>query len=101
MIPLMRGEVPVEAATAYIEEEMCAGCGQCAGVCAYSALTLHQVRRVMTVNPVLCQGCGACTVTCPSGAINVHHFTCEQFLAQIDALIDGQVQLQPMAFELA
>jgi heterodisulfide reductase subunit A len=86
LILLMRGQVPVEAATSFVEEELCAGCGQCASVCSFSALTLHPVRGVMTVNPVLCQGCGACAATCPSGAINVHHFTFEQFIAQIDAL---------------
>jgi len=86
LIPLMRSEVSVEAATSFVDEELCAGCGQCAQVCAYSALALHPVRRVMTVNPVLCQGCGACAATCPSGAINVHHFTFEQYMAQIDAL---------------
>jgi heterodisulfide reductase subunit A len=86
MIPLMRGQVQVEAATSFIDEELCAGCGQCAQVCAYSALSLHPRRGVMTVNPVLCQGCGACAATCPSGAINVHQFTFEQFIAQIEAL---------------
>jgi heterodisulfide reductase subunit A len=96
LIPLMRGQVPVEAATSFVEEELCAGCGQCAQVCAYSALSLHPLRHVMTVNPVLCQGCGACAATCPSGAINVHHFTFEQFLAQIDALTDLPAQLEPL-----
>ncbi len=86
LIPLMRGEVQVEAATSFIDEELCAGCGQCAQVCAYAALSLHPVRGVMSVNPVLCQGCGACAVTCPSGAINVNHFTFDQFMAQINAL---------------
>lgn len=86
MIPLMRGEVSVEAATSFIDEEMCSGCGQCASVCAYSALSLHPIRGVMTVNAVLCQGCGACATACPSGAINVHHFTFDQFMAQIEAV---------------
>lgn len=95
LIPLMRGQVPVEAATSFVDEELCAGCGQCAQVCAYSALTLHPVRMVMTVNPVLCQGCGACASACPSGAINVHHFTFEQYLAQINALLDEQ----PLTFK--
>lgn len=90
MIPLMRGQVPVEAATSFVDEELCAGCGQCAQICAYSALALHPVRGVMTVNPVLCQGCGACAATCPSGAISVHHFTFDQYLSQIDALVDWE-----------
>ncbi|MBE0408579.1 MAG: CoB--CoM heterodisulfide reductase iron-sulfur subunit A family protein [Anaerolineales bacterium] len=89
MIPLMRGEVPVDAATSFIEEELCSGCGQCAEVCTYSALSLHPVRKVMTVNAVLCQGCGACAATCPSGAINVRQFTFSQFMAQIEAFSDS------------
>jgi len=97
MIPLMRGEVQVEAATSFIDEELCAGCGQCAEVCAYSALSLHPRRGVMTVNPVLCQGCGACAATCPSGAINVHQFTFEQFMAQIEALTYEVSQSVPAA----
>ena len=92
MVPLMRGQVQVEAATSFIDEDLCAGCGQCAEVCAFTALSLHPVRGIMTVNPVLCQGCGACSVACPSGAINVHHFTFEQFMAQIGALI-GELEL--------
>lgn len=86
LIPLMCGQVQVEAATSFIEEELCSGCGQCAQVCAFSALSLHPVRGIMTANPVLCQGCGACATACPSGAINVHHFTFEQVMAQIEVL---------------
>jgi heterodisulfide reductase subunit A len=41
----------------------------------------------MTVKAVLCQGCGACAAACPSGAINLHHFTAEQVLSQVDALL--------------
>jgi heterodisulfide reductase subunit A len=90
LIPLMRGQVPVEAATSFVDEELCAGCGQCAQICAYSALALHPVRGVMAVNPVLCQGCGACAAACPSGAISVHHFTFDQYLSQIEALVDWE-----------
>jgi len=88
MIPLMRGQVQVEAAIASIEEELCTGCDQCAEVCVFAALQLHPVRGVMTVNPVLCQGCGACATACPSGAISIKHFTFDQTMAQIDVLSD-------------
>jgi heterodisulfide reductase subunit A len=87
LVPLMRGRVGVEAATAYVDEELCAGCGVCMIHCTYGALAMHPFKGVMTVNAVLCQGCGACAAACPSGAANLHHFTFEQTLAQIDALL--------------
>ena len=88
MVPLMRGKVKVEAAVAFVEEELCAGCSMCAELCAYGALSMHPVRGVMTVNAVLCQGCGACAMACPSGAMNLHHFTFDQVMAQVDTLVD-------------
>ncbi len=88
LVPLMRGVVQVEAATSSVDEELCAGCGQCASVCTFGALSLHPVRKVMTVNAVLCQGCGACASACPSGAINVRHFTFDQVMAQIEVVSD-------------
>jgi heterodisulfide reductase subunit A len=88
MIPLMRGRVKIEAAVAYVDEELCAGCGMCADVCVYGAPSLHPVRGKMTVNAVLCQGCGACAMACPSGAMNLHHFTFDQVMAQVDSLTD-------------
>jgi heterodisulfide reductase subunit A len=87
LVPLMRGRVSVEAATAFVDSELCAGCGVCIEHCTYGALQMHPFRGVMTVNAVLCQGCGACAAACPSGAINLHHFTFEQTLAQVDALM--------------
>lgn len=86
MIPLMRGQVQVDAATSFIDEELCAGCGQCATVCSFSALTMHPVHNKMTVNPVLCQGCGSCALACPSKAIKVHQSTFEQVMAQVDVV---------------
>jgi heterodisulfide reductase subunit A len=87
LVPLMRGRVSIEAATAFVDPEVCAGCGVCLEHCTYGALQMHPFRGVMTVNAVLCQGCGACAAACPSGAVNLHHFTFEQTLAQVDALM--------------
>jgi heterodisulfide reductase subunit A len=87
LIPLMRGQVNVGAATAYIDADVCAGCQVCLAHCTYGALKMHSFQGVMTVNAVLCQGCGACAAACPSSAIDLWHFTFEQTLAQVDALV--------------
>jgi heterodisulfide reductase subunit A len=87
LIPLVRGSVPVESATAVVSEELCAGCGMCVDVCPYDAPALDVLWGVSRINPVLCKGCGACAVTCPSKAIRLQHFTAEQVLAQVDALV--------------
>jgi heterodisulfide reductase subunit A len=97
MIPLMRGQVTVEAATSFVDEELCAGCGQCASICTFGALTLHPTRGVMTSNAVLCQGCGACATACPSGAISVRHFTFDQVMAQIEVVSDFRAPPIPVA----
>ncbi|MCJ7668870.1 MAG: 4Fe-4S binding protein, partial [Anaerolineae bacterium] len=87
MIPLCQGQVKVEAVTSIIDEELCSGCGICAEVCVYDALSLNERKGVMTINEVLCKGCGACTAACPSKAIKLSHFTPAQILAQVDALV--------------
>lgn len=91
LAPLLRGEVSVEAVTAFVDAEVCAGCGICVQHCVYGALAMHPVMGVMTVNAVLCQGCGACAAACPNGAANLHHFSFDQVLAQVDALVDWPV----------
>ena len=87
LIPLLRGVVPVESATAVVDTEMCAGCGMCVEVCPFGAPALDPDWGVSRINAVLCKGCGACAVTCPSKAIQLQHFLHAQVMAQVDALL--------------
>ena len=79
------------------DDMMCNGCGTCANVCPYGAITYinkefrlgggkTEVRRVASVNEAVCQGCGACTVACPSGAMDLKGFATKQILAEVDAI---------------
>ncbi|HUV88069.1 MAG TPA: CoB--CoM heterodisulfide reductase iron-sulfur subunit A family protein [Anaerolineae bacterium] len=88
LIPLIRGTVPAESATAVVEPELCAGCGMCVEVCPFGAPALDPLWSVSRINYVLCKGCGTCAVTCPSKAIRLQHFTASQILAQVDALVE-------------
>jgi heterodisulfide reductase subunit A len=87
LIPLIRGVVPVESATAVVDPELCAGCGLCVEVCPFGAPALDPLFGVSFVNAVLCKGCGTCAAACPSKAVQLQHFTPEQILAQVDALM--------------
>ena len=87
LIPLLRGTVPVESATARVDAELCAGCGLCVEVCPFGAPALDPLWGVSVVNAVLCKGCGTCAAVCPSKAMRLQHFTPEQILAQVDALV--------------
>jgi len=89
IVPMSRGTVRVEALTAVIDEDLCSGCRICNGLCPYGALSFDDEKGVTRVNEALCKGCGTCASACPSGTISMSHFTSEQLLAQVLALIGG------------
>ncbi|MGE4559678.1 MAG: FAD-dependent oxidoreductase [Desulfobulbus sp.] len=66
-----RGPRQSKGFTAAIDEKKCRGCGRCANVCLYHAVTL-QPNEVggwhAHIDEALCKGCGNCLSVCPTGA---------------------------------
>jgi NAD-dependent dihydropyrimidine dehydrogenase PreA subunit len=58
---------------ALVDEELCAGCGSCADVCQFQAITSHSVASEdkALVNGELCYGCGLCRNACPDDALRM------------------------------
>ena len=93
---LAKDKLKTNPCTAHADELMCNGCGSCANVCPYGAITyetklindhgIREERRIAVVNNALCQGCGACTVACPSGSMDLQGFSNRQILAEVDAI---------------
>lgn len=51
----------------------CIGCGKCAKVCKFDAVTVEG--NVAYIDPAKCKACGQCFFECPTGAIHVAGFT--------------------------
>ncbi len=96
---LVKDKLKTDPCTAHPNENMCNGCGQCANVCPYGAISYIDkdfrgpnrttiTRHVSQVNTAMCHGCGACTVACPSGAMDLHGFSNAQILSEVDAVFN-------------
>ena len=95
---LVKDKLKNNPCTANRNENACNGCGQCANVCPYGAITYIDkdfrgpnrttiTRHVSQVNTAMCHGCGACTVACPSGAMDLLGFSNKQILAEVDSVL--------------
>jgi heterodisulfide reductase subunit A len=84
---ISKGSVEIEAATAFVDEELCSGCKTCIGLCPYTAISFDDEKKAASVNEALCKGCGTCGAACPSGAIVSRHFTTEQIIAQLEGVL--------------
>jgi Na+-translocating ferredoxin:NAD+ oxidoreductase subunit B len=49
-----------------VDEDLCAGCGECVDVCQFNALSLN---GSVSVCEVRCVGCGVCVPVCPQAAL--------------------------------
>jgi len=80
---LSRDKMENVAITAFVQEEMCAGCAICVRVCSYNARYMDEFTGVAGVTEVLCQGCGACVAACPSGASQQKGYEKGQMMAMM------------------
>ena len=84
---LAKDSIENVAITAYVDEDLCTGCGLCVKACSYNARFIDEYTGVAGVTDVLCQGCGACVVACPSGATQQKGFEKSQMMAMIKAAL--------------
>jgi heterodisulfide reductase subunit A len=79
-----REELLHDPTIAFVDEELCVGCGQCVEICAYKAITLDEKQKKARVNEAICEGCGACAATCPSKAMKHKNWTPKQIFNMVD-----------------
>lgn len=90
-IPMALKRIRTEAITAFVNEDLCTGCGTCIKLCPYSAIQKDE-KGVARVNEVLCKGCGLCAASCPEKAIDMKHFSDAQILAEATAALGGTLR---------
>jgi len=94
---LNRGQIQIEAITSRIDEAACMKCGLCAKVCPYGAIIWEKGQAAVVVEAA-CAGCGSCGATCQFGAITMRHFTDDQLVAQVQAVLAEDPQEKVFAF---
>ncbi len=62
--------------TARVVADKCVGCGRCAEVCRFGAVSFEHpangaVAKTFRIDAIACEGCGVCAYFCPAGAIEL------------------------------
>ncbi|MEM1550721.1 MAG: 4Fe-4S binding protein, partial [Candidatus Bathyarchaeia archaeon] len=88
---LSRKVLELEGIVATVYEDLCGGCRICEALCPFSAIEMVEKdgKLVAHVVEALCKGCGTCGSACPTKAISPQHFTTEQILSQVRAILAG------------
>jgi len=84
---LAKDTVMAEGIVAYVNEDICSGCGICEVLCPYNAIEVDREEKVAKVNEALCKSCGTCCSACPSGAAQQRGFRRDQVSSMIDAAL--------------
>ncbi len=84
---LTKDELENDPLIAWVDPDVCVGCGVCVEVCAYSARVLNEVSGIAEVDDALCTGCGSCIAACPSNASIHKNYTKQQLVRMIDEVL--------------
>ncbi len=86
---LSKKTMEMEGTIASVDEDLCSGCRVCENLCAYKAIEIQNKngKPMAHVLEAVCKGCGTCGAACPTKAITMGHFTTEEILAQVDAML--------------
>jgi len=94
-------EWEVEPIVAEVDPTLCRSatgkCGICATRCAYGAITAEPGQPAHVI-PAKCHGCGTCVAECPANAITQYHFTDQQIMDQIAAILRDNPEDKILAF---
>jgi len=94
---IQSGQIVNWTTAARVDATRCNGCGDCARVCPFMAVTMRvdmdasrqgdKGTRLAVVDRLLCTGCGNCVSVCPVKAVQVPSASDEQIEAQIRAAL--------------
>ncbi len=73
-----------EPLVAFVEEDLCSGCGLCVTACPFDARQVDVDTKISLVNEALCQGCGACVSVCPNKASKLRNAKPETYMAMLE-----------------
>ncbi len=90
---LNRGTWSVEPIIAKVDEDLCSGCRICESLCGFNAINVERMgeKELAKVTEGLCRGCGICSSACPMHAITMPNYTDKQVVAQVKAVLEGEV----------
>jgi ferredoxin len=67
-----RNGTPMIASSGYVaqvDDDLCAGCGECAAMCQFAAISVDD--GFARIDAAACMGCGVCVAHCPQEAIDL------------------------------
>ncbi len=90
---ICKEKLTTSAAVAVVQPDICAACLVCVRVCPYGAPFIN-AEGVSQIPPSACMGCGICASECPANAIMLKHWTDDQVVAKIDALLESALEIE-------